>query len=462
MHFLVADDDEVLRTTVRHILAAEGHTAVEAVDGEEALARVTAGERFDGIILDVHMPRMNGITALEKIKEVAPSVFCLILTAYSNIQDAVHAIKVGAFDYIEKPVDRERLLDLVARATNAKNMVEQASFSAPKLEFDHGRSMIGGSSQILKVFEVIHRLAKVDTSVLIRGESGTGKELVARAIHFNSNRMKGPFVAVNCAAIPENLIESELFGHEKGAFTGADKRKIGKFQFAEGGTIFLDEIGDISLQMQVKLLRVLQERQFTPVGANQEIKCQVRVVAATNKPLEKMIADGTYRSDLFYRLNVMPITLPPLRERRDDIAALVAFMVKKFNAIHQRAIKGVEPRALALLQAYDWPGNIRELENVIEHAFILAGGEMIDCDALPFHMQDLNSEVAAVQALTEMPGSDLNYPLLKEKFEKDFLLKALKTYNGRINQTAEHTQMTKVTLLRKLEKYGIDPRSFHN
>jgi DNA-binding NtrC family response regulator len=466
MHFLVADDDDVLRTTVRHILEREGHTTVEAEDGEEALLRVSRGERFDGIILDVNMPRMNGIVALEKIKELAPSVFCLIMTAYSNVQDAVQAIKVGAFDYIEKPVDRERLMDLVERACSAKAMVEQASFSAPKLEFDHGRSIIGGSSQILKVFDVIHRLAKVDTSVLIRGESGTGKELVARAIHFNSNRMKGPFVAVNCAAIPENLIESELFGHEKGSFTGADKRKIGKFQFAEGGTIFLDEIGDISLQMQVKLLRVLQERQFTPVGGNQELKCHVRVVAATNRPLEKMITDGTYRSDLFYRLNVMPITLPPLRERREDIAALVAFMVKKFNGIHSRSITSVDGRALALLAAYDWPGNIRELENVVEHAFILEPSNTIGCDALPNHIQTLNGAAAEISAapmdLGDISESDLNYPVLKEKFEKEFLLKALKTYNGRINQTAEHTQMTKVTLLRKLEKYGIDPRAFHN
>lgn len=475
MRVLVVDDDETLRLTVRSALESRDYQVDEAEDGEQAVALVETSGPYAAVLLDVNMPKMSGLEALQRIKELSPTTFCLILTAYTNIQDAVTAIKHGAFDYLEKPVDAERILRVIDSAREANSLVEQASFSAPQLEFDRGRKIIGSSTQIQKVFEIIHRLAKVETSVMIRGESGTGKELVARAIHFNSHRMKGPFVAVNCAAIPENLIESELFGHEKGAFTGADRRKIGKFQFAEGGTIFLDEIGDISPQMQVKLLRVLQERLFTPVGSNQEIKTDVRVIAATNRPLEKMIETGTFRSDLFYRLNVMPITLPPLRERREDVAPLAEFMVAKFNKLHHRSIRGFDKRALGAMRLYGWPGNIRELENVVEHAFIVEATEVIRLESLPEHIQAMvRKEPGAQDGKAPMPGepgaqdgsmlsnvSELNYPQLKERFEREFLIRALKAFDGRVNQTAEHTQMTKVTLLRKLEKYGIDPKQYH-
>jgi DNA-binding NtrC family response regulator len=479
MRILVVDDDETLRLTVRTTLESQSFQVDEAQDGLHAVEMVKSCGPYDAVLLDVNMPRMSGLEALERIKDLSPSTFCLILTAYSNVKDAVHAIRQGAFDYIEKPVDGDRIIQVLNSAKEANELVEQVSFSAPQLEFDQGRRIIGSSTQIQRVFEIIHRLAKVETSVMIRGESGTGKELVARAIHFNSHRMKGPFVAVNCAAIPENLIESELFGHEKGAFTGADRKKLGKFQFAEGGTIFLDEIGDISAQMQVKLLRVLQERLITPVGSNQEQKIDVRVVAATHRPLEKMIETGAFRSDLFYRLNVMPITLPALRDRREDIVSLAEFLVGKFNKLHGRKIRGFDKRALAALRLYGWPGNIRELENVVEHAFIVEAADTITLDSLPDHVASL---VARKGATADDEGlsagvagegqnadssnflsgvSELNYPQLKEKFEREFIIKALKAFDGRINQTAEHTQMTKVTLLRKLEKYGIDPKQYH-
>ncbi len=483
MRFLVVDDDDTLRLTIRSILSARGYTVDEAEDGAQAVEMVEAQKAatpatrpYDGIILDVNMPKLSGLDALAKIKDLSPASFCIVLTAFTNISDAVKATKLGAFDYLEKPIDAERLLHVVDAACEAGQLVEQVSFSAPQLEFDKGRKIIGSSSSITRVFEIIHRLAKVETSVLIRGESGTGKELVARAIHFNSHRMKGPFVAVNCAAIPENLIESELFGHEKGAFTGADRKKIGKFQFAEGGTIFLDEIGDISPQMQVKLLRVLQERQITPVGANVELRIDVRVVAATNRPLEKMIETGQFRADLFYRLNVMPITLPALRERREDVAPLGEYMVQKFNKLHHRTIRGFDKRAIAALRLYGWPGNIRELENVIEHAFIVEASDSIKIESLPDHIQALVEKKPGEKGAgaAPMPGEagatdgqmlshvgELNYPQLKERFEREFLIRALKAFDGRVNQTAEHTQMTKVTLLRKLEKYGIDPKQYH-
>lgn len=515
-------------------LESIGMQVDEAGDGEEAVARVERELKsrapYQAVFMDVNMPRMDGLTALSKIKELSPETFCLVLTAYSNIKDAVLAIKHGAYDYLEKPVDSGRILEILAEANKASDLVKAAAFSAPSLQFDEGRSMIGGSSSIKKVFDIINKLAKVDTSVLIRGESGTGKELVARAVHYNSHRKKGPFVAVNCAAIPENLIESELFGHERGAFTGADRKKIGKFQFAEGGTIFLDEIGDISQQMQVKLLRVLQEKQVTPVGANSETAIDVRIVAATNKPLEEMIAQEKFRADLFYRLNVLPIVLPPLRDRREDIAMLIELQIKKFNKTHGRDIRGIEKGALNSLRVYGWPGNIRELENVIEHAFIVESGQVITESSLPEHLQQrgekLAQSLAAGAGATGRPSasddarvgrqgqsvaggasalesagkpvnggrgaagqrvarthgqpsvsqpqsggysgqgipvqqvSDLNYPILKEQFERDFLIKALRTFDGRVNQTAAHTKMTKVTLLRKLEKYGINPKEF--
>jgi DNA-binding NtrC family response regulator len=466
---LIVDDDETLRLTLRLALEMNGHEVEEAADGEEAVIKILAApHKFSVVILDINMPKLNGMNALQTIREINPQIFCLMLTAHSDIKDAVTAIKNGAYDYVEKPVETERILSLMESAKKANALVEVAAFSAPQLEFPEGRTMIGGSTEIKRVFGVINKLSKVDTSVLIRGESGTGKELVARAIHFNSSRKKGPFVAVNCAAIPDNLIESELFGHEKGSFTNADRKKIGKFQFADGGTIFLDEIGDISPSMQVKLLRVLHEKTFCPVGSNQDIKADVRIVAATNCSLEQMIKDGRFREDLFYRLNILPIILPPLRNRREDIPTLAEFMIRKFNKLHNRSMKKIDKDALNALRLYNWPGNIRELENVIEHAFILENSDIITLPSLPEKISsvlvdqdenessDLSNEISC-----ESEVSELNYPALKERFEREFIIRALKAFDGKINQTAALTKMTKVTLLRKLEKYQINPREYH-
>lgn len=476
MKALIVDDDSTLRLTVRSVLETRGFQVLEAEDGQMAVDMVQRIPDIGIAILDVNMPRMSGLTALTKIKEINPSIFCIVATAYSNMNDAITAIRSGAFDYIQKPVEPERLLKLLSNATDANNMVVEASYASPQLSFDEGRTMVGSSNSLQKVFDVIYRLAKVDTSVLIRGESGTGKELVARALHFNSHRKSGPFVAVNCAAIPESLIESELFGHEKGAFTGADKRKIGKFQQAEGGTIFLDEIGDISAATQVKLLRVLQERAITMVGSNQEIKVDVRIVAATHKPLEKMVASEQFRSDLFFRLNVLPIVLPPLRERKEDIPALTNYLIKKFNKLHKRKIEGIEHGAMNALVQYSWPGNIRELENTMERAFIMESNAHIRLSSLPDQIQGIvpleeigsPAESQGRKGATDgrigliAEGAQLNFPALKEQFEREFILRALKTYHGKINQTAEATQMTKVTLLRKMEKFGIDPKEFYS
>ncbi len=486
---LVCDDDAGLRLSVAAALAATGRFAVdEAFDGVNAVEKIKT-KTYNMILLDVDMPRMTGMEALKLIKEHDPSIIVLVLTAYANIDDAVRAVKEGAFNYISKPIKSEDLVAMVDRAFNAYSLISQASASFP-MQVEPGREIIGHTSQMKKVFNVIMRLSKVDTPVLIRGASGTGKELVARAIHSNSTFKDGKFVAINCSAIPENLFESELFGHEKGAFTGADQRKIGKFQFAEGGTLFLDEIGDLPVLMQVKLLRVLQEKMFTPVGANREIEANVRIIAATNRPLEEMIKKGEFREDLYYRLNVMPIHLPSLSERRADIDHIVNLFIQKFNRAQGKKIVGVSPEAASVLKKYDWPGNIRELENVIEHAFILEESNMIQVSSLPETVlaatgTELSSaqlrarEQALAQGeplellppepekvepkeeeMVKINGDSLDFNRHKEAFEREFIIKALKMFKGRINQTALHANIPKKTLLRKIEKYGINARDY--
>jgi two-component system response regulator HydG len=495
---LVVDDDKVLQQSVKQALEYH-HFVVDVADnGKEAVTKVY-GQKYDLVVMDVNMPEMDGIQALTEIKKHDPSVIVLILTAYSNVTDAVKAVKEGAYNYLEKPISSENLVALIKRALKARSMVETLTFSSPTLSLGEGSSkdkFVGESNAMKKVFDVISKLAKVITPVLIRGESGTGKELVAKAIHYNSPRKDEKFVTINCGAISENLIESELFGHEKGAFTGADQRKIGKFQFAEGGTIFLDEIGDISAAMQVKLLRVLQEKTFMPVGSNREIKVDVRIIAASHKPFEEMIKDGSFREDLFYRLNVLPVYLPPLRERKTDIPHLVNHYINYFNNVHNLKVMGAEPEALEVLSNYSWPGNIRELRNIIEHCFIMESSDMIHANSLPavvFKDQkkaefkdpvttDSVIDLADIQnSVLDNPtqksvgpnevhfsfgtkvgeGGKLDFALAKDLFEKEFIVQALKINRGRINQTALNANIPKKTLLRKIEKYEINPKDYY-
>lgn len=461
---LVVEDDSELRQTIAEALEKNSFEVAEAGDGVEAVERLEK-ERFDLAMLDVNMPRMDGLECLKRIKALDPSVIVIVMTAYSKIEDAVRAIKEGAYNYLAKPIKHQAIVEMVQRALEAQQMVHHMAFSAPVVKLDAGE-FVGNSSEMQKIFGIIYKLAKVDTSVLIRGESGTGKELVARAIHFNSARKDQKLVAINCSSIAETLFESELFGHEKGAFTGADQRQIGKFQYAEGGTLFLDEIGDLSPAMQVKLLRVLQERKFTPVGSNREIEMDVRIIAATNRNLEEMTSKGTFREDLFYRLNVIPIYLPPLRDRKDDIEKLVTHFVQKFNGLHRKRIQGVHPQALEILFRHNWPGNIRELENVIEHSFVIEGGEKVMASSLPSYLsgrglaqEALESPETAISPPSFLGENDdsmmLDYRSHKEQFEKEFIIKALKAFKGRINQTAMHAKIPKKTLLRKLQKYNI-------
>jgi two-component system response regulator HydG len=512
LRILVADDDQGLRFSIKSALETTGRFDVhEAFDGINALEKCKASEKkFDVVVLDVDMPRLNGLQTLKQIKETDPGVIVIMLTAHATLNDAVQAVKDGAYNYLSKPVSSDELVEIVDRAVKAHTLISSIAASAPIL-MEAGRKIIGNTSQMQKVFNIIHRLAKVETPVLIRGSSGTGKELVARAIHFNSGRKDDKFVAINCSAIPENLFESELFGHEKGSFTGADQRKIGKFQFAEGGTLFLDEVGDMPQLMQVKILRVLQEKVFTPVGSVREIQSNVRIIAATNRPLEEMIKAGTFREDLFYRLNVVPILLPALAERKDDIERLVNIFIKKFNEAHKKRITGASSDTMNVLKRYGWPGNIRELENVIEHAFVLESSSVIGLASLPesilaatgVSLLDLETKSfaaattqganSAVEPVGHQGGLDvlddellaeddddlgdenigslasdiqisgaLDFNAQKEAFEKEFIIKALKTFRGRINQTALHANIPKKTLLRKIEKYGINAKDYTN
>ena len=520
---LVVDDDPALRLSVKSALEGiKKFNISEAFDGVNALEKINAapsGSRaFDIVILDVDMPRKNGLATLKEIKEIDPGIIVLMLTAHASVEVAVQAVRDGAYNFLSKPISSEELINLIDKAINAHMLISSLAVSSPVF-VDEGRKIIGNTSQMQKVFNVIHKLAKVDTPVLIRGASGTGKELVAKAIHFNSARKDEKFVAINCSAIPENLFESELFGHEKGSFTGASERKIGKFQYAEGGTLFLDEVGDMPQLMQVKILRVLQEKLFTPVGSNREIQTNVRIIAATNRPLEEMMKDGRFREDLFYRLNVVPIYLPQLNDRKNDLEVLIHIFMRKFNQVHNKKVTTITNEALSVLKRYNWPGNIRELENVIEHAFVLETTNAVTLGSLPeailefagvslVESQDLiksqsesinnsaqtlsrkdidseiddNSDLASDLAsdssdtlisdenLDDLSDEDisiafpsnglLDFNAQKEEFEKQFIIKALKTFKGRINQTAIHANIPKKTLLRKIEKYGIVAKEY--
>lgn len=488
---LVVDDDKILQQNVKQALEYHHFNVSTADNGKEAVNSVYS-KKYDLVVMDVNMPEMDGIEALAEIKKHDPSVIVIILTAYSNVSDAVKAVKEGAYNYLEKPISSDNLVALIKRALKARSLVETTAFSAPTLSLGDSTSddkFVGESNAMQKVFNVISRLAQVNTPVLIRGESGTGKELVAKAIHYNGPRKDEKFVTINCGAIPENLIESELFGHEKGAFTGADARKIGRFQYADGGTLFLDEIGDLPLNMQVKLLRVLQEKKFTPVGSNREISMDVRIIAASHKPFEDMIKDGRFREDLFYRLNVLPVYLPPLRERKSDIPHLLDYYLSYFNNLHGLSIKGLEPDTKKTLENYNFPGNIRELRNIIEHCFIMESTDTISLRSLPStvtnkEQEDDEKEVSqidfkgiqnSVLDKTRADNDDYQFTFAheqdgtvrmdfgeaKDRFEEEFIRQALKLFKGKINQTALNANIPKKTLLRKIEKYEISPKEYY-
>ncbi|NOY60367.1 MAG: sigma-54-dependent Fis family transcriptional regulator [Calditrichaeota bacterium] len=445
---LIVDDDDNHRLMLKATLSADGYQIFEAADGDEAVRKVEQNF-FDLIMLDLKMENMGGIEALKRIKQISPAIPVLIMTAYASIQTAVEALKLGAFDYLLKPLDMDQVRHTLEKTLDYQKLIIENKTLKERLsmEFDFS-NIIGNSKRMRELFEVLALAAPSDTTILILGESGTGKELIANAIHQNSPRVDKPFIKVNCAALPENLLESELFGHEKGAFTGAIARRQGRFEQAHDGTLFLDEIGDMSLATQAKILRVLQENEFERVGGNKTIKVDVRIIAATNKDLERAVEEGAFRKDLFYRLSVVPVLLPPLRERKKDIPLLAEHFLKKYAEKNQRLIQGFAPEAVDVLMRYHWPGNVRELENCVERAVILCREQFITPNELPIAFQTLNE--------TDESGKiDVSTGFTLQEVEKELILKTLEQTNGNRTRAAEILGITRQTLLNKLKEYKL-------
>ncbi len=448
---LIVDDEPGVRTALGAVLRDEGYE-VEAVEsGEACLARVGRSGAFDVVILDVWLPGIDGLQTLERLRQRQIEAQVVMISGHGNIESAVRAIKMGAFDFVEKPLSLEKTVLVVRNALRQQRL--EAENRALRARVDRTLTMVGESYAMRQLREQVAMAAPTNGRVLIHGENGTGKELVARTVHALSRRRGGPFVEVNCAAIPEELIESELFGHVKGSFTGAVADRRGKFEIADGGTIFLDEIGDMSLKTQAKVLRVLQEQAFEPVGGASSIRVDVRVLAATNKDLQAEIREGRFREDLFFRLNVIPIFVPPLRERRDDIPLLARHFMQALAAEYGRRAKAIDPLATAVLQQYAWPGNVRELRNVIERLIIMVAGDTITSRDLAF----LATGVLAPppEAGGEAPAISLQEA--RSQFERGYILRTLATQDGNISRTAEILGVERSNLYRKMRTLGIAP-----
>jgi putative PEP-CTERM system response regulator len=445
---LVVDDEAIIRESLRDWLSDAGHQVLTAEDGFQALKMIEK-EKPGIAIVDLVMPGMDGIELLKRAKEISPSIEVIIVTAYGSIPTAITAMKEGAYDYIEKPFCPEKAELLIERLVEHQGLLEENISLHQRLEERYRfENIIAKSPKMQQVIEVIKVVAKSNATVLITGESGTGKELVARAIHSQSYRKDKPFIAVSCAALPESLLESELFGHEKGAFTGAHVQRRGKFEIANRGTLFLDEIGEMSANIQVHLLRVLEEKEFTRVGGNELIKVDVRVISATNKDMKKAVASGQFREDLYYRLNVVTIELPPLRERKEDIPLLAQHFLKKFAVENQKEITGFSPEASDFLLKYDWPGNVRELENAIERAIILAKNSYIDAADMPQENLQLVQSTPVGKSLEEV--------------EKEHILNVLSETGGNYSQAARILGISRITLYNKMRNFGLSVKKMNS
>jgi two-component system response regulator HydG len=439
---LVVDDDQVHRYMLCSMLKEWGWRCVEADDGTTAVAAVEKNS-YDAVLMDVRMAKMGGLEAFSRIQVIQPALPVIIMTAYSTVDDAVEAIQQGAHDYLTKPLDFDRLRLALLRAVDHHQVVsrkQQAKHDRSKLE----TAIIGESPPMLELLEMVSYVAPTEATVLIYGESGTGKELVAEALHMNSERRKNPFIKVNCAALAESLLESELFGHEKGAFTGAEKRREGKFVQADGGTLFLDEIGETSQAMQVKLLRVLQEQELQRVGGEETITVDIRIIAATNRNLEEEVKNNNFREDLYYRLNVVMITVPPLRERGEDIPELVEYFADRFAEKNRRVLDGITAECMELLRQYPWPGNVRELENAVERGIILMRGTELTEKSLPLPIQNLPKKQRDAYSIE---------PVSLFEAEKKLILKTLIDTDGNKSEAARRLGITRKTLQNKLHRY---------
>ncbi|HOJ06521.1 MAG: sigma-54-dependent Fis family transcriptional regulator [Ignavibacteriota bacterium] len=444
---LIVDDEKIVRESLYHWFEEDNYEVETAEDGETALQKYDKG-KYDILLVDMKMPGMSGLDLLSKVKEIDKDALVILITAFASVPTAITALKNGAFDYITKPVDPDELAHTVKKALEQRALkIENIQLKENIDEIIKPDNLIGESYQMRKVYELVYSVAITDTTVIIRGESGTGKELVAKAVHINSSRKYFPIITVNCGALSESLLESELFGHEKGSFTGAQFKRKGKFEMADRGTIFLDEIGSISPKMQVELLRVIEKKQFNRVGGNELIKSDFRVITATNEPLEELVKAGKFREDLYYRLNVFTIVIPPLRERRDDIPLLVNFFIKKFSTAMNKKVKTVSKEALDFLMNYNWPGNVRELENAIERAMVVGKTNSIVVEDLPFHLSSnnlaLNGEIKSLASM-----------------ERKFILNTLNENGWNISKAAQILEIDRVTLYNKINKYNLSKNDY--
>ncbi|NOY77766.1 MAG: sigma-54-dependent Fis family transcriptional regulator [Calditrichaeota bacterium] len=457
---LVIDDEEDFLGNVREILERWGYEVDTAVTGYEGLQRISL-YRYDLVLLDIIMPLINGLETLKRLKKIDRELPVIVLTGDGRIDTAVQAMKDGAYDYLTKPIEWDKLKVIVKNALTIRTLTKEVSRLKNQLRTKYGyQNIIGHSAPMIEIYKALDRIIDSDVTVVIQGESGTGKELLARAIHFNGPRRDKPFIAVNCAAIPESLLESELFGHERGSFTGAIAKRIGKFEQAHKGTIFLDEIGEMSKATQSKILRVLQEKRFERVGGTQSVSVNVRVISATNKNLEEEVKNGNFREDLFYRISVYPITLPPLRERKDDIPELVAYFLEKFNKKLRRKVKSISDRALEYLINYHWPGNVRELENVMERSILNCTGNTLMPEHLPITLVAYDNRSfgdsmrvdfhRAIALARDIPSW--------EEVEREICRLALKLSNANISVAASRLGIGRTTLYRKLKKYNLQFR----
>ena len=457
-HVLVVDDEELYRKSLERILTRVGHEVSEARNATEALTAV-AERPVDLVLADIRMPGLNGLELVRQIHDINPDLPCIVVTGFGSPENSVDALRAGAYWYLEKPFDQSNL-DVVRRLVDqaiehgrlkAENRILHSQLRS-RYRFDN---VIGSSGALRSVLDIVSKVAEADSTVLVTGESGTGKELIARAIHYNSRRAERSLVTVNCGAIPEELLESELFGHVRGAFTNAVAHREGRFSLADGGTIFLDEIGDMSPNLQVKLLRVLQERTFEPVGSSKTLRVDVRVIAATNQQLEAAIRDGRFREDLYYRLNVIPIEVPPLRKRREDIPLLAQHFLDVLRHERDTKIESISDEAMARLCAYDWPGNVRELENLIERLTILRGEGEIGVEDLP---ESLREPGVSNPAAPSIPDAGLAFREVVDDFEAKLILQALEQTGWNKNRAAQLLGLNRTTLIEKIKKKGLqDP-----
>jgi DNA-binding NtrC family response regulator len=458
-HILVIDDDQAVRDVLQETLSAEGHTVFVAADATTGM-QVVKEHPVQILVTDFQLPDFNGLEVIERVTRIDSKIIPIVMTGFGTVECAVQAMKAGAFDFVTKPFDPDTVVVVVRKAVEFQRLRQENHLLRKAVREQYRlEQLIGVSEPMQQVLDFVQKVADSDSTVLIQGESGTGKELVARMLHFNSSRKDRPMVPVNCGAIPETLLESELFGHEKGAFTGAAQTRMGRFELANGGTIFLDEVGEMSLSLQVKLLRVIQERSFERVGGSRTIQVDVRIVAATNQDLEKMVEEKRFRQDLFYRLNVIPIITPPLRDRQSDIPLLIEHFLKRFNHMKQTAITGFTPEALELLTTFHWPGNIRELENMIERLVVLKKQGLLTVADLP---EKLHKKTASQPEMKEQfirfteDGIHLSNEV--EQYENQLIGEAMRKANGVTARAAQLLHVNRTTLVEKLKRRGMDSK----